>query len=144
MQEKTVALAAQYTKEVSFVALQRPYAVREAVSNSVEMALDIEKLPEEDHWRVELTVQVIGSTEQGLPCFTAQASVEGIAVARVPEEEVDQVLRYTIAASLFGTCRVLLTQASANTGYGPLVLPPVQAQQIAQLPPSGGQTTESE
>lgn len=137
MTEKTLRVAVEYVKEASAVAHVRPYANKLPLTNGIDLGLALEPLPEEGHWRVELRVVVGARNSQDVLCFEATGVVEAIVVARgLTDEELDQSLRFGVASSLMGSARALITNLSSNTGYGPLVLPPVEAARIAALAPA--------
>jgi len=137
MTEKTLRVAVEYVKEASAVAHVRPYANKFPLSNGIDLGLVLEPLPEEGHWRVELRVAVSARNSQDVLCFEAACAVEAIVVARgLSPEELDQSLRFGVASSLMGSARALITNLSSNTGYGPLVLPPIEAARIAALAPA--------
>lgn len=135
MTEKTLAVAVQYVRHASANALVRPYQNKSALRNAIDMTLLTQPLPEPDHWRVELEVEVSATNAEGLLCFEAGCAVEAIVVTKgMDAEEAEQALRYTVGASLLGNARALLSSVTANTGYGPVVLPPITAERVARLP----------
>ncbi len=135
MTEKTLAVAVQYVRYATANALVRPYQNKSALRNAVDMTLLTQPLPEPDHWRVELEVEVTASNAKELLCFEAGCAVEAIVVTKgMDAEEAEQALRYTVGASLLGNARAILTSVTANTGYGPVVLPPITAERVARLP----------
>jgi preprotein translocase subunit SecB len=141
MTEKTLHVAVQYTRQANMVTYVRPYANREGLSNDIGLAMVIEALPEPNHHRVEVHAQVAGRNAAGVLCFEASCIVEGIvAHAGLAGAELDDALRNIAAPSVFGTARSVLTSVCSGTGYGPVVLPPLSVEAVANLqPPKGTQ-----
>lgn len=128
----TLHIAAQFTKEASFVSLVRPYENKSPVSVSFEMQARHERLPQPGHWRVELDVTLQGKGGDTL-LYTAAVSQEFIVVvSNLRDEALAQVLRLQIPARMFAYARSQMTSLSLNTGYGPLTLPPVPDAYILQ------------
>ncbi len=136
MTDKFLTVAVQYVRHASAQAHVRPYQNRHPLQNDVGLWLDVEALPEEGHWRVEVEAHVSAVNSEGVLCFETSAAVEAIVVVGgLTEEEVQSALRHNVASALVGNVRVALSNASAGTGYGPLVLPPMEAERVAALPP---------
>lgn len=137
MTDKVLRVAVEYVKHASAVAHVRPYANTAALSNGIDLGLQLEALPEEGHSRVELSVTVTARNTEGVLCFESSCAIEAIVVTQgLTPEELDQSLRFSVAPALMGSARTLITNLSANTGYGPLVLPPIEAAKIAALAPA--------
>lgn len=136
MTEKFLNVAIQYVRHTEARAHVRPYQNPHPLNNDVALWLDVEALPEAGHWRVEVEAHVSAINSVGTLCFEASAAVEAIVVAGgLTDEEVQAALRFSVASALVGNVRVALSNASAGTGYGPLVLPPMEAERVAALPP---------
>ena len=141
MSEKTLHVAVQYTRQAHAVAHVRPYANREPLQNEVSLALSLEALPEPNHHRVELHAQVRGVNRSGALCFEASCIVEGIAAYQGLEgQELDDALRHIAAPAVMGTVRSVLTSITSGTGYGPIVLPPLSVEAVANLAPPAAPT----
>lgn len=137
MTEKSLRVAVEYVKQACATAHVRPYANKLPLTNGLDLGLVIEPLPEENHWRVDLQVAVSARNSEDTLCFEANCALEAIVVTRgLDAEELDQSLRFSVAPALMGSARALITNLSSNTGYGPLVLPPVDAARIAALAPT--------
>lgn len=138
MTTPTLKIVASYVLENLFKAHVRPYQVGGPCSNEVRLWLKSEQLPETDHWRLVLEAQIVGKHVEKGVCFEAIAAIEAIAL-HTPEEgetveEQDEAVRYSVGAYLMAMVRQQLTQASLHTGYGPLVLPPIDSNTVAKLP----------
>lgn len=139
MTEKTLSVAVQYTRQASAVAHVRPYQNRGPLASEVGLALVVEALPEPGHHRVELHGRLASKNQEGVLCFEASCIVEGIVTVQGLEgQELDTALRHIAAPSVMGTVRSVLTGLSAGTGYGPIVLPPLSVEAVANLQPPAG------
>ena len=136
MTTKVLRVAVEYVKSAQAVAHVRPYENASPLSNGIDLSLNIEPLPEAGHWKVELGAGVHSTNADQVRCFEVSCELEAIVVTQdLSEEELDQALRFSVAPALMGTARTLLTTLSANTGYGPIVLPPIESARIAALAP---------
>lgn len=125
-------IAAQFTKEATFLALVRPYENKSPVAVSFQTQAKHRALEHPGHWCVELEVTLTGTgAEQVL--YTAKLSQEFIIVANgLSEDELSGALRLQIPARMFAYARSQLATLSMTTGYGPLTLPPVPDAYILQ------------
>ncbi|MCC5610898.1 hypothetical protein LC612_30155 [Nostoc sp. CHAB 5834] len=138
MTTPTLKIVASYVLENRFKAHVRPYRVGGPCTNEVGLWLKSEQLPEADHWRVVMEAQIMGKNAEKGVCFEAFAEIEAI-VLNTPVEgetvaEREEAVRYSAGAYLMAMVRQQLTQASLHTGYGPLVLPPIDSNTVAKLP----------
>ncbi|MNR71679.1 preprotein translocase subunit SecB [compost metagenome] len=134
MQDKTCNIAAQYFRAVYATAHVRPYDNKSALTNAIEVELSREALPQPGHHRVELGVTVTGTNAEGIICFEAGAAVEGIVVeTNLTDEELTQMLERNIPGLLLGNLRVAISNATSQTGYGPVTLPPITGEQLQAL-----------
>lgn len=109
----------------------RPYEFKGSLTQDVELDGFLEKLPEDGHWRASLRLACHGiSPEQ--PAFDAACSVEAIVLATgLPDEEVQALLTHSVTPTLFASCRNQLSALTSQSGYGPVVIPPIDAARIA-------------
>lgn len=136
MSEKTLSIPVQYVLHANVTASARPYELKEAVANSVELWLDTQALPQADHWRLVLEARVTGRTAQGAVCMVTSCAIEAIVVvAGLEPDETTDVLRFMAAPSVLGSVRSLLASLTQGTGLGTVVLPPYSAEAIGALPP---------
>lgn len=136
--EKTASVIAQYVRNLYATSFVRPYENKHPLTNSIGGGLSFEKLPEDGHYRVSLTLSVHGTNSEGVPCFEVGCSLEAIVfVTGLTEEEISTVLTHNIATLLVGNIRSYLTTASLNTGYGPVTLPPMHQDQLDALAAAG-------
>lgn len=134
MENKVLRVIVQFVKESSCKVFVRPYLNKSPVQNETQVAVVIEPLPEENHWRVEVSAKVRAINAEGALCAEGTGTVEAITVAvGLTAEELDESLRFGIAGAVFGSVRAVLSQASTNSGYGPWVLPPMSVNSLAEL-----------
>lgn len=134
MTEKTANIVAQYVRRVFTQAHVRPYENKHPLSNNITGHLTFEALPEAGHWRVDLELTVQGVNAEGVLCFEAGCAVEAVALLQGLEpDEIEPVLTHNIAGLMVGSVRTAITNASLATGYGPVTLPPMAADQLETL-----------
>ncbi len=126
MTEKNCNIAAQYFKAVFARAELRPYEVKGALSNAIAVEI-----------RVDVTVE--GTNAEGALCFEAGASIEAIVVesGNLEEDELAFMLHQQIPGLLLGNVRAAISSATMETGYGPVVLPPLSGTQLEQIAKKG-------
>lgn len=135
---KTCNIRVQYVRAVSAVAHVRPYQNRFPLSNAIAVELSTEALPEAGHHRLELGVTVTGTNSEGVLCFEVSSVHEAIVVhENLTEEELKAMLESRMAGLLLGNVRVSISNASAQTGYGPVTLPPLSNDQLRALAQQG-------
>lgn len=134
MSDKSAVIVAQYIRHLYAQAHVRPYENKSALSNGIAGSVQFEPLPEAGHWRIELTLSVTGQNTEGVACFETGCTLEAIVYAQNLEpEEVGPVLTHNITGLLVGNIRAALSTASLSTGYGPVTLPPMTADQLSAL-----------
>lgn len=134
MSEKSANIVAQYVRRVFAQAHVRPYENKHPLSNGIAGHLLFEPLPEAGHWRVDLELVTQGINSEGVTCFEAGCQMEAIVVVQgLDENEVEPVLTRNIAGLMVGNIRAAITNASLATGYGPVTLPPLGAEQLESL-----------
>ncbi|KWT98290.1 MULTISPECIES: protein-export chaperone SecB [unclassified Variovorax] len=134
MQDKTCNIVAQYVQALYATAHVRPYENKSQVSNAVSVELTSEALEHPGHHRVELSVTVEATNEEGVLCFEAGAALEAIvAHANLTDEELAAMLERQIPGLLIGNIRAAISTATMQTGYGPITLPPLSGEQLLAL-----------
>jgi preprotein translocase subunit SecB len=136
MPEKSLKVPIQYVLLAEVKTFARPYDLKEAITNSIEMWLNTEALPQADHWRLVLEAKVTGAQPDGTVCIVASCAIEAIVVTGGLEpDEVTEVLGHMAAPSVMGSIRTQLALLTQGTGLGTVILPPFSAEAIAALPP---------
>lgn len=134
MSEKTLYSVAQYTRHVHARVHVRPYELKSPLQNDISGKFVTDKMPEDDHYRVELELTFNALAKEDLLCFEASCCVEAIVVAKgFTDEELAQVLTHNIGGLLVGNIRAAIATASMSTGYGPIHLPPITTDQLTAL-----------
>lgn len=135
MTDKALSVPVQYVLYASTEALARPYELNDRINNNIQLWVNVDPLPQESHWRVVVHSQVLGNDSQQNLVMTSAVAIEAIAVLTGFEpEQCVSVLKSTVATSLLGSVRTLLQTITAGTGMGPVVIPPLSADQVAALP----------
>lgn len=144
MDHPVVALAVQYLKRNVVNVLVPSYVNKSPVQSAISARAQIDKLPEADHWRVELDLSVRGVNAEGVECVQYGCVLEGIAVVRgLSEADSREALAVQVGGSLLAQIRAQLSFLSTFTGYGTLTLPPVTPEVLLQMASaSAGQTAE--
>jgi preprotein translocase subunit SecB len=142
MNNPSLSVAAQYVRYSLFETEIRPYELKSEVRTDLAVGLSVSPLPDDGHYRVELSVVLRADTASQGPAYVSKIGVEAIAVlSGIPDEEVTPLLKTTLGPNLLGAVRVILTSISASTGYGPIVLPPFSAEGFLKLPESSSVET---
>jgi preprotein translocase subunit SecB len=127
-----IPLLAEYTRAAHLTTHIRPYDNKTPVQNKIEGELRLARLGTTTHWRVLLKLKVEGHNAEGQLCFDAACEMEAILdLAKVGDEERAVALTQTFPGLLTGSIRSALSTMAYNSGYGPLVLPPIST---ADLP----------
>lgn len=131
MSDPVFQLIHQYVVAQHMTTHKRPYLVREGVTQELGLDAFAEKLPEPNLWRVTLELSCTGEVSGEL-AFEVSSKVEGIVVSEgLSLEDTRNLLSQQIGTSLFATCRSQLSMLTAQSGYGPLVVPVIEAGRIA-------------
>jgi preprotein translocase subunit SecB len=135
MSSPRLSVIAQYVQYSRFDTHIRPYALKSPISTELSVGLSVSPLPEDGHYRVELSVRLHAGTPSSEKVYAAEIGLEAIvSLADAQEVELTSTLKSTIGPNLLGAARVVLSSISANTGYGPVVLPPFPAERFLDLP----------
>lgn len=138
MSDKICQIAAQYVCHAYATAFVRPYENKHPLSNTIDVAIEREALPDAGHHRVQLTVTLSGVNTDDVTCFEAGVSLEAIVVERnLTDAELDTMLTRNMPGLLLGTARVTIETISQQTGYGPVTLPPLSGDQLLALSKKG-------
>lgn len=129
-------IAQQYTSEASVSTPIRPYQAKGPLRQEIELFIEHAALPESEHYRVELTLalRTVGADDKLHQMARVRLEAIAIASAGLTPEELIQTLKVSVGGALLGSARTLITSLTANTGYGPTVLPPVFSQQLLGAP----------
>lgn len=137
MSEKTLSTPVQYVLHAGMETFARPYELSSKLTHHSQLWLDIEALPQENHWRLIVSAQVNGIAEDGTLCMGVSCAYEAIVVVGgMSPAEVDQALRLVAAPGVLGSVRTLLTTLSLGSGLGAVILHPLSPEQIGTLPSS--------
>ncbi|KWU17848.1 protein-export chaperone SecB [Burkholderia cenocepacia] len=131
MQDKICNIAVQYVSHAYATAHVRPYDNKHPLAQAIEVELNVEPLADEGHFRLQLDVRVTGTNSENMVCFETGVSIEGIVVEKnLTDEERAQMLNKNMPGLLLGTARSVITTLSLQTGYGPIILPPLSGDQL--------------
>lgn len=145
MQDKTCNIAVQYVSHAYATAHVRPYDNKHPLAQAIDVELSVEPLGDEGHYRLQLDVAVTGTNSENIVCFETGASIEGIVVERNLEDaERAQMLNKNMPGLLLGTARSVITTLSLQTGYGPIVLPPLSGDQLYTMAQKNKSPVEEE
>lgn len=127
MNKPSVEIIAHVVNDMGFTAVEPPYSQRSATALQLNTVITAEELPEAEHYRVVLALSSQGRDGDDLLRFTATITAEAIVRLQgsFAERETERVLHVEVPARLFAFARERLTSLTQFTGYGPLVLPPV-------------------
>lgn len=130
-------IVAQYNLKNEFAGYVKPYQLRAAIRNQVELYLRDEPLPEENHHRVEMSLVLTGAGDTS-PAFRAASTVEAIVIvaSSMQAQDVSDTLRTEVAGALLGMLRSNLSTLLLGTGFPALVLPPLDVSALRNLPAS--------
>lgn len=134
MSQKSLQVPVQYVVESGTQTYARPYELKAPIQNSIQIWLDVEKLPQVNHWKLNLGCQVTGTSEETL-AMESNAEVEAIVVVTGMEEaEAIYTLRNVAAPAVLGSLRTQLAFITQGTGMGTVTLPPFSSDQVAAFP----------
>ncbi|MDO9176970.1 MAG: protein-export chaperone SecB [Agitococcus sp.] len=129
---KKIPLLAEYVISSHLTTHVRPYENKTPVQNKVEGKLRLEHFKNTTHWRILLKLLVTGHNTDEVLCFDAACEMEAILdMEGIDEDERTLALTQTFPGLLTGSIRATLSSLSLQSGYGPLILPPISA---AELP----------
>lgn len=124
---------ALYVRNLDVKSFTPPYYLSESLRHGIEFDIVAQPLDNEGYWSVlaRVAVQAAGSETEALH-FYASVEVEQIyALGPLPAELRPDVIRKSLASYVFGHARAALATATASTGYGPVHLPPVSTDVLA-------------
>jgi preprotein translocase subunit SecB len=154
--EPQVAMIAQYIKDLSVENPSAPQSFQWQVQPqlAVEFNINVDKIADDVH-EVVLKIEVAARSDNGVH-FLIDLSYAGIyGLRNLPEESLGGFLLVEAPRLLFPFARQIISEASQNTGFPPLLLDPIDfgaaymAQMEAQqqngggvFPPQGDQTAQ--
>lgn len=142
MFDTLLTVPVQYVLFSEVTALIRPYHDVGALREAHALWLDIEPLPEPNHWRLVLEAELKSTTAAGEVARTARCAIEAIVVAKgLPVGDEMAAIGSTAAAAVLGSVRSLLSNLTQPTGLGTFNLPPYSAEQVQALPSAKGLDT---
>lgn len=130
---KSLRVAVQYVTANNMNVHVAPYLNKSPVSMGIDVNGLLQALPEANHWKLSLSVQVTASSADESICMESQVSLDAIVVC-LGFEPVDaaEAVKAAVAPMLFAQARALISANTANTGYGPVILPPGDAAKIIE------------
>lgn len=136
----TVNIPLITSRENVFNGFLRHYELKEGVSQSINGTYAYEALPEPDHYRATLMMEVSGvSVLEGeqVDVFQAYTTLEAICVIQADEALTAEMLKslfvHSVGPHLLSQARVNLTSVSLMTGFQSIVLPPLDVSLLANL-----------
>ena len=135
-EDPQVATIAQYIKDMSIEAPSSPQAFQWQVQPQLEVQfnINVEKIADDVH-EVVLKIEVAARSENGVH-FLIDLSYAGLfGLRNFPEEALAPFLLIEAPRLLFPFVRQIISDATANTGFAPLLLDPIDfgAAYMAQL-----------
>lgn len=142
MAAKSLHVPVQYVVSSEVTTFCRPYELKEAITNQISLTLDVEKLPQPNHWKLLLSCEVLGLTGE-FPAMRSAVAYEAIAVVEADtDEDAIAVLRASAAPGVLGSVRTQLSYITQGTGMGTVTLPPLTALEVSALPPSSAGSSD--
>lgn len=141
MAAKSLHVPIQYVVSSDVTTFCRPYELKEAIKNQISLTLDVEKLPQPNHWKLLIACEVLGLTGD-FPAMRSAVTYEAIAVVVADtEEDAIAVLRLSAAPAVLGSVRTQLSYITQGTGMGTVTLPPLTAEDVSLLPSSSSENS---
>jgi preprotein translocase subunit SecB len=123
---------ALYVKSLEVRALVAPYAVKENLQNAIDFEIRARPLDINGYWSIVAQIAVQAHNASGDIYFSSFVELEQIyALGPVPEDKRVDVIKNSLAAYVFGHARATLATATANSGYGPVHIPPISVNVLA-------------
>lgn len=128
------------TRENVFNGFLRHYELQEGLSQSINGTYAFERLPEDNHYRATLMMEVSATSlldGHSVDVFQAYTTLEAVCVITndepIQEEFLKQLFVYSVGPHLLGAARSNLTNVSLMTGFQAIVLPPLDVSLLAKL-----------
>jgi len=131
-----LTLNIQFIKDLSFEVPGAPAifaTLRE--SPRVDLALDVQARPiqeGENVFEIALIIRADAKAGDGTQCFIAELTYCGIFTISVPQEQLEPVLLVECPRLLFPFARNVLADVTANGGFPPVMLQPIDFVQLWQ------------
>lgn len=123
-----ISVDAQYVKDFSFENPGAPESLAKIKSApQIDLALDlnIKKLNEDNYFEVEISINAKAASEQKT-LFIIDLKYAGIFnLINVPVEQVELLLAVHCPAIIFPYARKIISDATQNGGFQPLMIDPV-------------------
>ena len=123
-----IAVNAQYIKDFSFENPGAPGSLASMdKSPQIDLALDlnIQKLPEEDYYEVEISISAKALSNQKT-LFVVDLKYAGVFnLINIPEEQIQMLLAVHCPSIIFPYARKIIADATQDGGFQPLMIDPV-------------------
>ena len=123
-----IAVNAQYIKDFSFESPGAPGTLAALESTpQIDLALDlnIQKMPEEDYYEVEICINAKAAAEQKT-LFLVDLKYAGIFnLINIPEDQIEMLLAVHCPAIIFPYARKIIADVTQDGGFQPLMIDPV-------------------
>jgi len=123
-----ISVNAQYIKDLSF---ENPGAPGSLVAGNsqpaIDLALDlnIQKLPEEEYFEVEIIINAKANNEDKT-LFIVDLTYAGIFhLVNIPPEQIQMILAVHCPAIIFPYARKIIADATQDGGFQPLMIDPI-------------------
>ncbi|GAB4166400.1 MAG: protein-export chaperone SecB [Rickettsiaceae bacterium] len=123
-----IAVQAQYVKDFSF---ENPNAPSSLVgidkAPQIDLALDlhVQKLPEENHYEVEISISAKATSNQKA-LFLVDLKYAGVFnLINIPPEQIQMLLAVHCPSIIFPYARKIIADATQDGGFQPLMIDPV-------------------
>jgi preprotein translocase subunit SecB len=123
-----IAVNAQYIKDFSFENPGAPGSLATMdKSPQIDLSLDlnIQKLPEEDYYEVEISISAKALSNQKT-LFVVDLKYAGVFnLINIPEEQIQMLLAVHCPSIIFPYARKIIADATQGGGFQPLMIDPV-------------------
>ena len=123
-----IAVNAQYIKDFSFENPGAPGSLATMdKSPQIDLSLDlnIQKLPEEDYYEVEISISAKASSNKKT-LFVVDLKYAGVFnLINIPEEQIQMLLAVHCPSIIFPYARKIIADATQGGGFQPLMIDPV-------------------
>lgn len=134
MTDKTFSIVAHFVKSSRAQTFIRPYLQKESLHSDLALYLDWQSLDSSGDVAVTLKLEVVARTPAKAAAYSFECEFEGIAhIENISDVELPDLMEQLAAPSLLGYARSVITALSAQTGYGPVVLPAIPAESVKAL-----------
>ncbi len=124
--EAPLIINTQYLKDLSFEAPNSPQIFLEMKqAPEVSINIDVKALKIENNTFVVTLITNAEAKYEGKVVFICECEYSSIVTLNVPSEQIEQVLLVEVPKFLFPFARQIISDATRNGGFSPLLLSPI-------------------